>query len=236
MKAHKIFLVRHGESEGNVDKNIYAHTPDCMVNLTTKGVYQATKTAQTLLDKVASKSLYKCPVAIYCSPFMRARQTALPFTKLLVKLALEFNKDPNDYIKYVEDPGLVEQSWGNFMDQDTVKAIKKDREKIGSFFYKFPNGESGVDVFNRVSRFNETLYRDFQKKDFPQNVVIFSHGFTIRVFLMRWFHWSYEEFQEIRNIKNAEIVEMVLNNNKYNLTSPLKRRSNNTTIKKIWEE
>jgi hypothetical protein len=49
---------------------------------------------------------------------------------------------------------------------------------------------------------------------------------TLRMFLMRWFHWTVEEFETLRNPKNCEIVEMKLNpeTNNYQLNSDLKRR------------
>jgi broad specificity phosphatase PhoE len=38
----------------------------------------------------------------------------------------------------------------------------------------------------------------------PQNTLIVSHGITIRLFLMRWFHWTVEEFECLRNLDNCE--------------------------------
>lgn len=37
MKPNKLFLVRHGESEGNVNKSIYAEKPDYTLELTEAG-------------------------------------------------------------------------------------------------------------------------------------------------------------------------------------------------------
>jgi broad specificity phosphatase PhoE len=57
-------------------------------------------------------------------------------------------------------------------------------------------------------------------------VVIVSHGMTIRLFLMRWFHWTVEEFETLRNPKNAEIIimEQDANTGKYHLVTELKRK------------
>ena len=46
----------------------------------------------------------------------------------------------------------------------------------------------------------DTLHRDFQKTDFPQNVLIVTHGLTMRLFLMRWFHWTVSEFEALRQL------------------------------------
>lgn len=40
------------------------------------------------------------------------------------------------------------------------------------------------------------------------NLVIVSHGVTMRVFLMRWFKWTVEQFENLRNPKNCEIRVM----------------------------
>ena len=49
---------------------------------------------------------------------------------------------------------------------------------------------SGADVFDRVSMFLETLYRDMHRGLCGQNTVIVSHGLFCRVFLTRFFRWS----------------------------------------------
>jgi len=68
------------------------------------------------------------------------------------------------------------------------------------------HGESAADVFDRVSDFFGTLNRDFRKENFPQNAVIVTHGMSIRLFLMKWFHWTVEEFEMIANPRNCEII------------------------------
>jgi broad specificity phosphatase PhoE len=192
MKPNNIFLVRHGESVGNVDKNIYAHTPDWLVPLTDKGKQQAEEAAQELLPKLCNDAI------IYCSPWTRAKQTAEPLRNLLG-------------CTYLEDPRIREQDWGNFQPRDDIHKYAKERDRFGTFFYRLPNGESGADVYDRISTFLETLYRDFDQEDYPKNVVIFSHGLTIRCFLMRFFHLSVEEYESMRNPKNCAIIQMALN-------------------------
>jgi broad specificity phosphatase PhoE len=41
MKPNRIILIRHGESEGNVNKGIYAEKPDYALDLTEEGIKQA---------------------------------------------------------------------------------------------------------------------------------------------------------------------------------------------------
>lgn len=41
-----------------------------------------------------------------------------------------------------------------------VLDAKSERSKFGRFFYRFPSGEAGLDVYNRVSSFIPTMVRD----------------------------------------------------------------------------
>ena len=49
---------------------------------------------------------------------------------------------------------------------------------------------SGADVYDRVSTFLETLYRDMEKGGCGNNAVLVSHGLFCRLFLMRYYHWK----------------------------------------------
>ncbi len=57
------------------------------------------------------------------------------------------------------------------------------------------------------------------------NALIVTHGLTLRLFLMRWLHWSVEEFESVANPENCEIVIMEKQENRrYKLVSELKRK------------
>ena len=108
---------------------------------------------------------------------------------------------------------------------DINDGIIQERINFSTFYYRVPDGESGADVFDRVSIFLETLYRDFQKPNYPDNTLIVTHGMTLRLFLMRWFHWTIEEFEALQNPHNCQIVVMQKDSkDRYNLISELSRR------------
>ena len=48
-----------------------------------------------------------------------------------------------------EEVQLREQDFGNFQDMEGKKREKAERLRFGRFFYRFPNGESGADVYDR---------------------------------------------------------------------------------------
>ena len=87
----------------------------------------------------------------------------------------------------------------------------QERADYGHFFYRIPSGESAADAYDRVSGFNESLWRQFNEPDFPSVCVLVTHGLMTRVFLMKWYHWSVEYFEDLRNMNHCEFVLMKMN-------------------------
>lgn len=210
MKPKRIILVRHGQSEGNADKKQFETIPDYALNLTSEGVEQAKRAGLEIKNIIAQET-----IQVYISPFYRTRQTYQH-----IQESIEAN-----VVKVFEDPRIREQDWGHLRPTDINAEIIEERNNFSTFYFRIPDGESGADVFDRVSTFLETLHRDFDKPDSPQNVLIVTHGMTLRLFLMRWFHWTVEEFENIRNPQNCQVVVMEQGTNgHYSLISELTRR------------
>jgi len=210
MKPNRIILVRHGESEGNIDKEKYQTVPDYALNLTPKGIEQAQRAGNEIKEIIGSESIYA-----YLSPYFRTRQT---FHHL--RTGIETN-----IAKVIEDPRIRELDWGHLRHPNDNEEIMRQRDDFSTFYYRIPDGESGADVYDRVSTFMETLYRDFNKPDYSQNTLIITHGLTLRLFLMRWFHWTVEEFENLRNPRNGQVVVMQKKaNDRFELTSNLEKR------------
>lgn len=214
MRPKRIILIRHGESESNVDKDILKQKPDFAVNLTPKGQEQALAAGQQVKALVDEVSLIGGNCWFYVSPFYRTRQTCRGILH-----SFEAAKT-----RVIEDPRLREQEHtprilkGEDYDRNSVE---QERDDYGHFYYRFEGGESCADVYDRVSDFLATLYRDFQKPEFPDACCIVSHGMTNRVFLMRLLHYTVEEFEFLRNPKNCGVY--VLNkgaDEKFKLSEP----------------
>lgn len=188
MKPDRIFIVRHGESIGNVDRNIYSNVPDYALELTPKGREQARNVGKELKKIIGDRT-----VQFYVSPFFRTLQTYLGIVQSFPCKKL--------YI----DPRLREQEWGHLRIGD-YEDIQNYRDSYGHFYYRFPDGESCADVFDRVSDFTGTMNRDFNKENFPRNAIIVTHGMTTRLLVMRWFHVSVEEFETWSNPANCGYV------------------------------
>lgn len=226
MKPENIILIRHGESIGNADKRVYTHTPDYAVTLTEKGKTQAFDAGFKISQYLTPARLRTdTPVQFYVSPFFRTRQTYQQVSRFFPKHV------------YYEDPRLREQEWNTKL-ADTNDKEPSDRDSYGHFYYRLSGGESCADVYDRVSDFMNTMHRDFEKKHFPKNAILVTHGMTLRVFLMRWFHWSVEQFEILANPKNCEYHIIHLGKNgKYELiTTPRKYPSHNHPYQFDWSK
>ncbi|KAG0564667.1 hypothetical protein M758_8G124000 [Ceratodon purpureus] len=209
-RPRRIVLVRHGESEGNVDAKKYCHIADPKIRLTEAGTVQAQRCGQIIreiIGKEVGEGGEGWRVFFYVSPYMRTLST-------LKEIGKAFEKQQIEGVR--EEPRIREQDFGNFQEHDQMQAVKDIRERFGRFFYRFPEGESVADVFDRVTSFLESLWRDIEHqrlsctKSKEMNLVIISHGTTMRVFLMRWFRWTTEQFENLINPLECEVRVMQL--------------------------
>ena len=208
MKPQRIVLIRHGESKGNVDRSVYAERPDYALELSEKGVSQSIEAGNDL-----AKIMGKESIMFYVSPHWRTRMTCEGILQ-----SFSGNK-----ILIREEPRIREQEWGHLRSVDKNQLLDTERDAFGTFYYRFADGESCADVYDRVSGFFDTLFRDFEKESFPKNAIIVTHGMTIRVFLMRWYRWTVEKFETVANPHNCEYFVMEKRDNeKYELITPLR--------------
>jgi broad specificity phosphatase PhoE len=191
-RPKRIILVRHGESEANVDHSVYSKIPDNKISLTEKGKEQAHEAAKKLKEIIGDGG-----IKFYVSPYLRGRQTFEILSSVF---------DKNNYTEIV-DPRIREQEFHNLKEIDREEYDKKIRRLMGKFYFRFTNGESGADVYDRVSLFLETLFREIDdvNRHPYENVVLVCHGLLMRLFVMRYFKWSVEKFDLMANPTNCEI-------------------------------
>lgn len=215
MRPKNIFIVRHGQSQANVDKTLHQTIPDHKIELTPLGWEQARAAGKELNQFIGD-----VPVAFYTSPYVRTRQTLRGILEGFRTVDVE---------RIREDPRIREQEWGHLRVAEQTDAVDAERQDYGPFYYRIPDGESGADVYDRVTGFLDTIYRDFENPEYPENAVIVSHGFTLRVLLMRWLKWSVEEFHELANPKNCAIFRLERDNTakkKYHLFGTFPKSAN----------
>jgi broad specificity phosphatase PhoE len=206
-RPRRIVLVRHGESEGNADDTVYERVPDHALRLTETGRRQSVEAGKRLRAMFADER-----VSVYVSPYRRTHQT-------LELIGLDPSRT-----RVREEPRLREQDWGNWQDREDVRKQKAYRDAYGHFFYRFAQGESGADVYDRVDAFLESLWRSFEDPAHPPNVLLVTHGLTMRLFCMRWLHWTVAEFESLSNPGNGETRALLLGpDGRYHLDRPFER-------------
>ena len=211
----KLVMVRHGQSAGNVIENLYAQMPDNAIPLTDLGWEQAKMAGRALKESILRKGE---TVRFIVSPYVRTMETFHGIVSAWCDPSefnhlqdLEERKQAwyarlHEYgISWHEDPRIREQDFGNYQDPTLIQQCKKERDKFGVFYYRFPRGESATDVFDRVSTFLDSLWRSFDTARY-QNCVLVTHGIAIRVLLARYFRYSVDEFHELVNPKNCEMI------------------------------
>lgn len=203
----RIILVRHGESHANRDDSLYTRTPDHQIGLTSQGMDQAQQCGQKIRKIIEKGGSPDWKVYFYVSPYERTLCT-------LRGIGRAFERER--IIGVREEVRIREQDFGNFQEEERMKIIKETRERFGRFFYRFPEGESAADVFDRVSGFLESLWRDIDMNRVNRdgcsdlNLVIVTHGLTSRVFLMKWFKWTVKQFEFLNNLQNCGMRVMQL--------------------------
>ncbi|KAH0378361.1 phosphoglycerate mutase-like protein, partial [Aureobasidium melanogenum] len=209
-KPRMIIVIRHAQSEGNKNRDIHQMIPDHRVKLTEEGKKQAEEAGRRLRGMLKPDDT----IQFFTSPYRRTRETT---EGILSSLTSETEEEgpspfPRHTIKVFEEPRLREQDFGNFQPcSSEMERMWQERADYGHFFYRIPNGESAADAYDRVSGFNESLWRNFSEDDFPSVCVLVTHGLMTRVFLMKWYHWSVEYFEDLRNVNHCEFVIMQKN-------------------------
>lgn len=200
-----IILIRHAQSEGNRNRAIHQTIPDHRVKLTDEGHKQAREAGRKLRDLLRPDDT----LHFFTSPYRRTRETTEGILESLTSDNPEPSPFPRNKIKVYEEPRLREQDFGNFQpDSEEMQRMWNERAAYGHFFYRIPSGESAADAYDRVSGFNDTLYRLFGEDDFASVCILVTHGLMSRIFLMKWYHFSVEYFEDLRNVNHCEFIVM----------------------------
>ncbi|PIA51793.1 hypothetical protein AQUCO_01100574v1 [Aquilegia coerulea] len=206
-RPKRIILIRHGQSKGNVNENEYTQVPDPKIELTKKGFKEAEECGEKIKKLIENDGVNDWQVYFYVSPYKRTLDTLRGVGKAF---------DSSRIAGVREEPRLREQDFGNFQDREKMRLDKAMRIRYGRFFYRFPDGESAADVYDRITGFRETLRQDIEIGRFQppgqrspnMNLIIVSHGLTLRVFLMRWYKWTVEQFEGLSNFCNGGMIVM----------------------------
>ena len=169
----QIWIVRHGQSAGNVARDaaeaekqllIAIAERDVDVPLSELGAHQA----QALGDWFATLPPEQQPTVVLYSPYVRAWQTA---QAVLARI------DADSLTSVVADERLREKEFG-ILDRLTVHGIAskypelyEQRQHVGKFYFRPPGGESWCDVILRLRSVLDTITREYR----GERVLIVGH-------------------------------------------------------------
>ncbi|MET7997632.1 histidine phosphatase family protein [Amycolatopsis sp. NPDC005232] len=159
----RLFLVRHGQTDGNVRGALDTALPG--PPLTELGQEQA----KALAGRLAAEPI----VAVYASQATRAQQTAAPLAEVL---GLE--------VQVIE--GVKEVDAGDLEGATDVESIRTYLETAkrwteGDLDVAIPGGESGAQVRARMVGAADDLRAKHEQTDPDGIVVLVSHGGAIRL-------------------------------------------------------
>lgn len=193
-RPNRLVLVRHAESARNEAKkgSVYfaddearrnvQGIPDHNIPLTEFGAQQALETGEAIKEHFGLFSY------VYHSGYRRTADTTDGMLKAYTPEDVEQMKVRQNTFIRERDPGFP-------YDMTTEEAeaafpwLHEYWQTFGGFMARPPGGESLADVVNRVYTFLGMLFRDRQGED----VMVVTHGGTLRCFRFLLEHWDYEQ-------------------------------------------
>ncbi len=161
--AGKLLLVRHGQTQANIDRVWHGHTDTPLTPLGQQQVQQLGSYFRHYLPAID---------AIYASPLQRALITA---EHIAAGAGLTVTLDPR----------LMEQGVGQW----EGRSFRELRDDLGFFsglttdeHHRAPGGESRFEV---TARFVAAV-EEFQRRQPGKNIVVVAHGVAIAFALAHW--------------------------------------------------
>jgi broad specificity phosphatase PhoE len=176
-----LWIVRHGESAGNVARDEAEKAGHPIINLPVRDVdvplsALGERQARALGRWFADMPREEQPNVIISSPYLRARETA--------RLTFENAGLDPQRVSRITDERLREKEFGIF-DRLTKHGIRQKypeqaeyRSILGKFYHRPPGGESWCDVILRLRSVIDTITRDYRR----ERVLIVSHQVVVNCF------------------------------------------------------
>jgi broad specificity phosphatase PhoE len=212
----KLLLVRHGQSEINATPDMMGQTADS--KLTDLGKQQAQRLKFRL-----EKQFFTFD-HIYSSDYVRAMDTA--------KIVFPSDQGSTMIDSIITTPALREYSAGDWTGANRKQIMTPQViMKMGYMHNAFlpPNGESMHQVERRASQWleetilyntdiqSEAKYR-FQKNIKPMNIIVFSHGMTIKC-ILHYIMGFDQNFTWRLTLENTSITQLAFGEQGWRLIS-----------------
>jgi broad specificity phosphatase PhoE len=216
VKPNRIFLVRHGQSIGNVDKKKYNKIPDYAITLTELGDEQTEEAGRKLKAIIGDE-----PVHVECSPYYRTRRSWKNAAKAF---------DPKQIHSYREDIRLREHEFTAQLIEANKEEWEDEADKFGVMYFRFPTGESCADTFTRAVSWRQDFFSRYTHVA-PKNLIVMGHGMTNRLILMDLLGLTVEEFELLKNPRNGEFITLKATAIGYEVVGELRKRDK---LKRQW--
>ena len=191
-----VWLVRHGESSGNVARDRAEASGAAMIDIAERDMDvplspAGEEQARALGRWLAEQQERDWPCALLTSPYVRARRTA--------ELVLEGAGRTHGEVELIVDERLREREFG-ILDRLTKAGIKERypeqaeyRSFLGKFYHRPPGGESWADVVLRLRSALDTISREYE----GERVMVVTHQVVILMFRYLFEQLSEEDVLEI---------------------------------------
>jgi len=163
----QLWIVRHGESAGNVARDAAESGGLAVIDLAWRDIDVplsdlGVKQSRALGDWFAKLPRNDQPEVILCSPYERARQTA--------ELVAECARMSSAAATLRLDERLREKEFGildrltKFGIQQKHPELNEQRLHVGKFYFRPPGGESWCDVILRLRSLLEMITREYAQR------------------------------------------------------------------------
>ncbi|GAB3391822.1 histidine phosphatase family protein [Massilia agri] len=175
----EIWLVRHGQSAGNVARELAEASAGHRIDIADRDVdvplsELGERQSQALGSWFAALPPEQQPTVVLHSPYVRAAETANILMQRLDR----------DKLVVESDERLREKEFG-ILDRLTTHGIAhhypelyEQRQHVGKFYFRPPGGESWCDVILRLRSVIDTLNREYCR----ERVLIVAHQVTVNCF------------------------------------------------------
>lgn len=177
----QIWIVRHGQSAGNVARQHAEAAGHALIDVATRDIDTplsplGEQQARALGHWFGEMRRRDQPNVILCSSYVRARATA--------RIALEAAGIDIDDVSFIVDERLREKEFG-ILDRLTRHGIAQkypeldaQRQHVGKFYFRPPGGESWCDVILRLRSVLDTICREYRH----ERVLIVGHQVIVNCF------------------------------------------------------
>ena len=167
-----IYLVRHGETQGNIDDKAQGHLD---VPLTETGKLQAKAVAERLSDIEFD--------AVYSSDLKRAVDTAKAITAQHPELRIQTRSELREY----HFGNYEDMPWDEVSNTDP-QLFQRWKNLTTRIDIKFPGGESMRDAWKRVGSFLREVLADHRQGN--KTILIVGHGGSLQAVLAQLLNLS----------------------------------------------